>query len=213
MDKSICKDNVGMRKLLEAINEVPYGIAFIENNEEKLCGVVTDGDLKRALQNNHNINKLSIRKIMTKNPISVNEDMLAAKALEIMNSKKITSLCVYGGKIKNRTIGIKKNKIPPHADNPSDKKNPAAINFISEIFPLLNLNPETKRYIAMNANNNPNGSDLNHPINPREKIGTEIEKINAANSPAVVPPRTRTKANTTIAVKEPITNGKSTVKS
>ncbi len=106
-----------------------------------------------------------------------------------------------------------KNRIPPHADNPNDKNNPAMTNLIKDIFPLLNFIPETKRYIAMNANNNPNGSDLNHPINPREKIGTEIEKINAANSPAVVPPRTRTKANTTIAVKEPITNGKSTVKS
>ena len=106
-----------------------------------------------------------------------------------------------------------KNRIPPHADNPNDKNNPAIINLIKDIFPLLNFIPETKRYIAMNAKNNPNGSDLNHPINPLEKIGTEIEKINAANNPAVVPPRTRTKANTTIAVKEPITNGKSIVKS
>ena len=106
-----------------------------------------------------------------------------------------------------------KNKIPPHADNPNDKNNPAIINLIKDIFPLLNFIPETKRYIAMNAKNNPNGSDLNHPTNPLEKIGTEIEKINAANSPAVVPPRTRTKAKTTIAVREPITNGKSIVKS
>ena len=50
-------------------------------------------------------------------------------------------------------IGIIKNKIPPHADNPSDKKNPAEINFIKEIFPLFNFIPETKRYIAINAIN------------------------------------------------------------
>jgi arabinose-5-phosphate isomerase len=36
---------------------------------------------------------------MTKNPISVDKDMLAAKALTIMNSKKITSLSVYNKKI------------------------------------------------------------------------------------------------------------------
>ena len=106
-----------------------------------------------------------------------------------------------------------KNKIPPHADNPNDKKNPAVINLINEIFPLLNLNPETKRYIAINAKNNPKGSDLNQPINPLVNIGSETEKINAANSPAVVPPRTRTKANTAIAVSEPITIGNSIVKS
>ena len=106
-----------------------------------------------------------------------------------------------------------KNRIPPHADNPNDKNNPAIINLIKDIFPLLNFIPETKRYIARNAKNNPNGSDLNQPINPLEKIGTEMENISAANNPAVVPPNTRTKANTTTAVKEPITNGNNTVKS
>ena len=65
----------------------------------------------------------------------------------------------------------------------------------------------------MNAKNNPNGSDLNHPINPLEKIGIDIEKISAANNPAVVQPKTRTKAKTTTAVNEPMTNGKSIVKS
>ncbi len=78
---------------------------------------------------------------------------------------------------------------------------------------MLYIIPETKRYIARNAKNNPNGSDLNQPINPRVNIGTEIENINAANSPAVVPPRTRTNAKTEIAVNEPITNGKIITKS
>ena len=87
------------------------------------------------------------------------------------------------------------------------------INLIREIFPLLNFNPETNRYIAKNAKKSPNGSDLNQPIKPLEKIGTEIEKINAAYNPAVVPPKTRTKAKTTIVVKEPKTNGNNIVKS
>ncbi len=84
---------------------------------------------------------------------------------------------------------------------------------IKDILPLLNFNPETKRYIAKNAKKSPKGSDLNQPINPLEKIGTEIEKINAAYNPAVVPPKTRTKANTAIAVKEPKTAGNNIVKS
>ena len=65
----------------------------------------------------------------------------------------------------------------------------------------------------MNAKNKPSGSDLNQPINPLENIGTDIEKINAANIQAVVPPKTRTKAKTAIAVKEPNTNGRRIVKS
>ena len=43
---------------------------------------------------------------MTSNPVSVNTDMLAAKALSLMNSKKITSLCVHNKKNKKKTIGI-----------------------------------------------------------------------------------------------------------
>ena len=43
---------------------------------------------------------------MTKKPISIDKDELAAKALSIMNSKKITSLCVYKKNKKNKTIGI-----------------------------------------------------------------------------------------------------------
>jgi len=49
---------------------------------------------------------MKVREIMTKNPISVDKTMLAAKALSLMNSKKITSLCVYDNKNKNKTIGI-----------------------------------------------------------------------------------------------------------
>ena len=77
----------------------------------------------------------------------------------------------------------------------------------------LNFNPETKRYIAKNAKKSPKGSDLNQPINPLVNIGSEIEKISAANNPALVPPKTRTNAKTTIAVKEPKTSGISIVKS
>ena len=65
----------------------------------------------------------------------------------------------------------------------------------------------------MNAKKSPKGSDLNQPINPLEKIGIDIEKISAANNPAVVPPKTRTNANTTIAVNQPATNGNIIVKS
>ena len=43
---------------------------------------------------------------MKKKPISVNMDLLAAQALSIMNTKKITSLCVHKGKKRNKTVGI-----------------------------------------------------------------------------------------------------------
>ena len=47
-----------------------------------------------------------VKNVMTIKPISVYQDMLAAKALSLMNAKKITSLCVNSDKSKNKTIGI-----------------------------------------------------------------------------------------------------------
>ena len=49
MEKSICRYDVSMRNLLAAINEEPAGIAFVVDENEKLCGVVTDGDFRRML--------------------------------------------------------------------------------------------------------------------------------------------------------------------
>ena len=43
---------------------------------------------------------------MTKNPISVDKNMLAAKSLAIMSDKKITSLCVHKGTNRGKTIGV-----------------------------------------------------------------------------------------------------------
>ncbi len=43
---------------------------------------------------------------MTKNPISISADILAAKALSLMNSKRITFLCVHRNNQKNKTIGV-----------------------------------------------------------------------------------------------------------
>ena len=49
---------------------------------------------------------MTTKEIMTKNPISINKDALAVKALSLMNEKKITSLCVHNKKNKSKTIGI-----------------------------------------------------------------------------------------------------------
>ena len=43
---------------------------------------------------------------MTKNPISIDKNALAVKALALMNSKKITSLCVHDKRNKFKTIGV-----------------------------------------------------------------------------------------------------------
>ena len=73
--------------------------------------------------------------------------------------------------------------------------------------------PDKNKYNAKKPKNNPNGSDLNHPISPLSKTGEAIANINDAIRPADVPPTTRTNAKTTTDVKDPIIRGNIIVKS
>ena len=50
---------------------------------------MTDGDLKRIAQKFSNFEKVKVKEVMKKNPVSVDENMLAASALSLMNSKKL----------------------------------------------------------------------------------------------------------------------------
>jgi arabinose-5-phosphate isomerase len=91
---------------LKIINQKKLGVLIARNKKLKTTGIFTDGDIKRTIQKNIDIKKNKIKFFMTKNPISIDKDTLAAKALNIMNDKKITCLCVFEKHNQNKTIGI-----------------------------------------------------------------------------------------------------------
>ena len=101
-------ENEKMKTALKIMTSKKLGILIIRNKKNLTIGIVTDGDLKRAIQKNKDIQNLTVKNIMTKDPMSIDRNELAAKALSIMNSKKkkITSLCVYDKHNKLKTIGI-----------------------------------------------------------------------------------------------------------
>jgi len=74
--------------------------------KKKTTGIITDGQIRRFNQNKKDLLSVKVKDVMTKNPISIDKNALAAKALSLMNSKKITSLCVYDNKDQFKTIGI-----------------------------------------------------------------------------------------------------------
>jgi len=98
------------KKMNSAINIMSskmLGILIVRNKKNLTVGIVTDGDLKRALQKNKDIRNLAVKDVMTKKPLSINHNELAAKALNLMSEKrKITSLCVHDEKNKFKTIGV-----------------------------------------------------------------------------------------------------------
>ncbi len=102
----IVSQNTKMKKALNIINNKKLGVLIIRDRNLKTKGIITDGDLKRIAQKYSNFENLKLNKVMKKNPITVEKDTLAASALSIMNSKKITSLCVHNKKNIKKTIGL-----------------------------------------------------------------------------------------------------------
>ena len=99
-------ENTKMNKALKIISQKKLGVLIVRNKKKKTIGIITDGQIRRAGQKNKNLQSLIVKNVMTSNPITVVSDMLAAKALSLMNTKKITSLCVNSKKTRSKTIGI-----------------------------------------------------------------------------------------------------------
>ena len=98
-------ENSNIKSALNIFNKKNLGVLIAKNKKGVTTGIISDGDFKRLNYKSENINNLIIKEVMKKNPIVVKEDSLAVEALSIMNTKKITALCVYK-KNKYKTTGL-----------------------------------------------------------------------------------------------------------
>lgn len=88
-----------MEKVLEEMTSKKMGMTCIVDDQHKLVGIITDGDLRRMLQKyGDTLLSKKAEDCMTPNPISIDKDDLATQALNLMEENKITSLV-----IKNKT--------------------------------------------------------------------------------------------------------------
>ena len=99
-------EGLKMSKALNILNDKKLGVLLAQNKTKKTTGIITDGQIRRFNQKRTSIVNMKVKDIMTKNPISINKNQLAAKALSLMNANKITSLCIHENKNKSKTIGI-----------------------------------------------------------------------------------------------------------
>jgi len=97
-------EDLKMKKAIQIISKKKLGTLIVQNNKKITTGIITDGQIRRFYETNSDLQNLTVKKVMTLNPISISQDTLAEKALSIMNLKKITSLCVNNS--KNKTVGI-----------------------------------------------------------------------------------------------------------
>jgi len=82
-----------LKDAIEEISNKKVGFTGIVSNENKLMGILTDGDLRRALLNKKNISS-SIEECMTKDPITLKGSEMAIEAVNIMEKSKINCFLI-----------------------------------------------------------------------------------------------------------------------
>jgi arabinose-5-phosphate isomerase len=99
----IVQQNCPLDQALIEITEKSLGMTAVIDTKGILIGIFTDGDLRRTLDQNHDIHRTVINKVMTQNSITIKPTLLARDALSIMHDNKVTSLLITDH--ENRPIG------------------------------------------------------------------------------------------------------------
>lgn len=86
-------EDATLTQITESINEKNLGFTLVTSGD-RLLGIITDGDLRRALGAGEKIYAYRSRDLMTEDPLTIRDDRTAAEALEIMEHKLITALVV-----------------------------------------------------------------------------------------------------------------------
>jgi len=82
-----------IKEVIISISASSHGITVV-TNDEKIIGVITDGDLRRMLLNDGDISKVSAKDIMSANPKTIEKDSLAKAAMKILKDNNIGQLIV-----------------------------------------------------------------------------------------------------------------------
>jgi arabinose-5-phosphate isomerase len=88
------KRGTSLRDALLEMTQKGLGMTVVIENDGRLAGIFTDGDLRRTLDRNIDVRETLIDQVMTANGKTARADMLAAEALKIMEDHKISSLVV-----------------------------------------------------------------------------------------------------------------------
>jgi arabinose-5-phosphate isomerase len=88
------QEDVPLSRALLEISRKGLGMTTVVNASGELCGIFTDGDLRRTLDRSIDIHATAIRDVMTRNGRTIHEDQLAAEALNMMEELKINALPV-----------------------------------------------------------------------------------------------------------------------
>ena len=100
----LISDSAPMKDVIYEISNKGLGLTLVKDSKRKIIGLFTDGDLRRLLNKNSNIEDLKINALMTRKFQAINKNMQIKNAIDQMNKNKIYSLVVKDE--KDRVEGI-----------------------------------------------------------------------------------------------------------
>ena len=93
-EKPAVPANASLRQVILEMTSKRLGATAVVDSENKLLGIITDGDLRRMLEKNLPVEKILAQDIMSKNPKTIEADALAAEALDLLKANDISQLIV-----------------------------------------------------------------------------------------------------------------------
>jgi len=101
---AVVAETDSVKQALLVMTRAKSGSVSVVNKRGVLAGVFTDGDLRRQMMAGDHVLSEPLRRVMTRNPIRIKEDALAAEALKIFNERNIDDLIVVNS--RNEPVGL-----------------------------------------------------------------------------------------------------------
>jgi len=101
---AVAGENLPVKDALLVMTHARSGSLSVVNTRGKLVGVFTDGDFRRRMATDENLLAQPLKSLMTRHPICIGENALAAEALKIFNERNIDDLIVVN--VKREPVGL-----------------------------------------------------------------------------------------------------------
>ena len=101
---AIAGENLSVKEALLVMTHAKSGSLAVVNARGRLAGIFTDGDFRRHMATDENLLSQPLKKVMTRRPICIREDALAAEALKVFNERNIDDLIVVNA--QNEPVGL-----------------------------------------------------------------------------------------------------------
>jgi arabinose-5-phosphate isomerase len=102
----IVRADTRMRDVFDEMSSKGLGMTCVVGGDDALLGIITDGDVRRHMGRGTEILDLTAGDVMTRNPIAVPPDTLAAEALNIMEQRKITAIVIADADRPSHVAGV-----------------------------------------------------------------------------------------------------------